>query len=144
MVKKSACSTGDQGSISGLERSPGEGHGTPVQYSCLENSMDRGTWRAAVHRVSKSRMRLSNSHFDFPSWCRLTCSSVPRIVCKLDVRFGGEHGPREAFVERRIIRSVCFMFRAIQRHGNMSSSAIHGWASRGPLPLGIGGGCCWV
>ena len=42
--KESACNVGDQGSISGSESSPGEGNGNPLQYSCLENPMDRGTW----------------------------------------------------------------------------------------------------
>ena len=45
----------DAGLIPGLGRSPGEGHGNPFQYSCLENPMDRGAWQAAVHRVTKSR-----------------------------------------------------------------------------------------
>ena len=45
----------EAGSIPGLGRSPGEGHGNPLQYSGLENSMDRGAWRATVHRVAKSR-----------------------------------------------------------------------------------------
>ena len=44
---------GDKGSISLLGRSSGEGNGNPLQYSCLGNPMDRGTWRATVHRVSK-------------------------------------------------------------------------------------------
>ena len=48
----------DEGSIPGLGRSPGEGNGNPLQYSCLENPMDRGTWRATVHRVSQSQTRL--------------------------------------------------------------------------------------
>ena len=48
----------DVGSIPGWERSPREGHGNPLQYSCLENPMDRGTWWATVHRVSKSQTRL--------------------------------------------------------------------------------------
>ena len=52
--KKSACSVGDPGSISGSGRSPREGNGNPCQYSCLENPMDRGAWLATVHRVSKS------------------------------------------------------------------------------------------
>ena len=43
----------------------GEGNGTPLQYSCLENPMDRGAWQAAVHEVAKSRTRLSNFPFDF-------------------------------------------------------------------------------
>ena len=46
--KESACNTGDLGSIPGLGRSPGEGNGNPLQYSCLENPMDRGAWRAIV------------------------------------------------------------------------------------------------
>ena len=45
----------DMGSIPGLGRSPGEGHGNPLQYSCLENPMDRGAWRSMVHRVAESR-----------------------------------------------------------------------------------------
>ena len=45
--------TGDTGSIPGSGRSPGEGHGNPLQYSCLENSMDRGAWWATAHRVAK-------------------------------------------------------------------------------------------
>ena len=46
--------TGDTVSISGLERSPGGGNGNPLQYSCLENPMDRGVWWATIHGVSKS------------------------------------------------------------------------------------------
>ena len=45
----------DVGSIPGLGRSPGEGNGNPLQYSCLENPMDRGAWRAGIHGVAKSR-----------------------------------------------------------------------------------------
>ena len=47
----------DAGSIPGLGRSPGGGHGNPLQYSCLENPMDRGAWRAMVHGVAKSQTR---------------------------------------------------------------------------------------
>ena len=53
--KVSACNAGDLGSIPGLGRSPGEGNGNPLQYSCLENSMDRGAWWATVHGVTKSQ-----------------------------------------------------------------------------------------
>ena len=55
--KEAACNagdTGDAGSIPGLGGDPGGGHGNPLQYSCLENPMDRGAWRATVHRVSES------------------------------------------------------------------------------------------
>ena len=50
---------GNSGSIPGLGISPGVGNGKPLQYPCLENSMDRGTWRATVHGVAKSQTRLS-------------------------------------------------------------------------------------
>ena len=53
--KASAYNAGDPGSIPGLRRTPGEGNGTPLQYSCLENPMGRGAWWAAVHGVTKSR-----------------------------------------------------------------------------------------
>ena len=60
--KEPACSGGDPGSTPGSGRSPGEGNGNPLQYSCLENSTDRGAgaWRATVHVVTKSQTRLSN------------------------------------------------------------------------------------
>ena len=52
--KVSACNVGDRDSIPGLGRSPGEGNGNPLQYSCLENPMDRRAWWATVHGVAKS------------------------------------------------------------------------------------------
>ena len=53
------CNLRDPGLIPGSGRSPGEGNSTPLQYSCLENSMDGGAWWATVHGVAKSRTRLS-------------------------------------------------------------------------------------
>ena len=53
--KESACNARDPDSIPGSGRSPGEGKGHPVQYSCLENSMDRGAWQATVHGVPKNQ-----------------------------------------------------------------------------------------
>ena len=58
--KESARNAGDPGLIPGLERSPGEGNGNPLQYSCLENPMDKGAWQATVHGVTKSQTRLSD------------------------------------------------------------------------------------
>ena len=58
--KKSALNAGDLGLIHGLGRSPGEENGYPLQYSFLEDSMDRGAWRAIVHTVAKSRTWLSD------------------------------------------------------------------------------------
>ena len=60
--KESTCSTGDLGSIPGLGRSPGEGNSYPLQYSGLENSMDRGAWGAIVHEVAKSQTQLNDFH----------------------------------------------------------------------------------
>ena len=62
MVKESTCSAGDLNVIPELGRSPGEGNGYPLQYSCLENSMDRGAWQATVHGAAKSWTRLSDFH----------------------------------------------------------------------------------
>ena len=53
-IASNAGNAGDQGLIPGLGRSPGEGHGNPLQYSCLANPMDRGAWWAAVHRITES------------------------------------------------------------------------------------------
>ena len=78
-VKAFACNVGDLSLIPGSGRSPGEGNGNPLQYCCLENPMDGGAWWATVHRVAKSRTRLStlacthmhsgfspNLFYDFP------------------------------------------------------------------------------
>ena len=53
--KESACNAGDLGLIPELGRSPGEGNGNPLKYSCLENPMDRGFWKATVHGVARVR-----------------------------------------------------------------------------------------
>ena len=58
--KESACNAGDLGLIPRSGRSPGEGNGNPLQYSCLENPMDRGAWWATVYGVTKSQTRLSD------------------------------------------------------------------------------------
>ena len=63
--KESACNAGDPGSIPGSGRSPGGGNGNPIQYSCLENPMDRGAWQATVQGVTESWTRLSDQHFYF-------------------------------------------------------------------------------
>ena len=57
--KETACNAGDPGLIPGSGRPPEEGNGNPLQYSSLENPMDRGAWRATTHGVAESRTRLS-------------------------------------------------------------------------------------
>ena len=63
MVKNlpaNAGASGDLGSIPGSGRSPGGGNGNSLQYSCLENPMDRGAWKATVHEITKSQTQLSD------------------------------------------------------------------------------------
>ena len=72
-VKASAWNAGDPGLIPGSGRSPEEGNGTPLQYSCLENPMEGGVWQATVHGVAKSRTRLS----DFTS---LTALDIKKVL----------------------------------------------------------------
>ena len=64
-VKASAWNAGDLGSIPALGRSPGEGNGNPLQYSCLENPTEGGAWWATVHQVAKSQTQLSDFTFTF-------------------------------------------------------------------------------
>ena len=54
LAKESACNAGDLGSIPRLGRYPGKGNDNPLQYSCLESSMDKGTWQATVHGIAES------------------------------------------------------------------------------------------
>ena len=63
----------NMGLIPGLGRSPGEGHGNPLQYSCLENPMDSGAWWATVHRVAQSRTRLKQLSTHNTKTVTLTC-----------------------------------------------------------------------
>ena len=75
--KESACNVEDLSLTPGLGRSPGEGHGNPLQCSCLENPIDRGAWRAIVHGVTKSRTRRSKQAQARPSgWMKSLKSSL--------------------------------------------------------------------
>ena len=70
VVKNSPANAGEVGLIPGLGRSPGEVHGNPLQYSCLQNSMDRGAWQATVHGVTKSWTGLSmHAHCYYHHYC---------------------------------------------------------------------------
>ena len=63
MVKNPPANAGELGSFPESGRSPGGGHGNPLQYFCLEDPMDRGAWQITAHRVTKSQTQLSNEHF---------------------------------------------------------------------------------
>ena len=70
-------------------RSPGEGNGNPLQYSCLENPMDRGAWRAKVHGITKNWAWLSNWHYYFgrqrgPQWA----SDLKIMCCNMEGMLG--------------------------------------------------------
>ena len=78
MVKNPPANAGDTDSIPGLGRSPGGGHGNPLQYFCLENPMDRGVWRATIHMVPKSQAGLK--------WLSTHCQTavdpfMPHCLC---------------------------------------------------------------
>ena len=98
--QESACNAGDLGSISGSGRSPGEGNGNRLQYSCLENPMGRGAWQATVHRVTRVGhdfatkppppppyvsfllLQLTYSFFERAKFCTSVLDSVPHHLLK--------------------------------------------------------------
>ena len=72
----------DVGSIPGSGRSSGGGHGNTLQYTCLENSMDRGPWQATVHRVAKNRTQLSDlANMHAQQYCLLFFSAMSQLLC---------------------------------------------------------------
>ena len=88
MVKNPHTNAGDTGSIPGLERPPGEGNGNPLQYSCLENPMDRGAWWATVRGVSRVRHNLMNktNHHKVSEG---SFNHIPPFLVKITGRGGG-------------------------------------------------------
>ena len=76
---------GDLGSIPGSGRSPGEGHGNPLQYSCLKDSMDRGAWWATFRRAAKSWTRLSTHLFIWKCWVLATGSPGKSLSTQLQI-----------------------------------------------------------
>ena len=95
--KRSAYNAGDLGLISGLGRSPGKGNSYPLQYSCLENSMDRGAWQAIVHGVARSWTQRSDLLFSrhLESWCEHLLSylniNMSRIQYFIELQCQGTH-----------------------------------------------------
>ena len=86
--KASTYNAGDLGSIPGSGISPGEGNGNPLQYSCLENPMDRGAWWATVHRITKIWTRLSNFTFTF-TLLVIQIPSSYKDACHIGLGFPG-------------------------------------------------------
>ena len=78
-ASQSACNAGDPCSFPGSGRFPGDGTGNPLQYSCLENPIDRGTWWATVHRVARVRQDLVTKHYPLPT-CRERIELVPPAI----------------------------------------------------------------
>ena len=84
-VKASALNVGDLGLIPGLGRSPGEGNGNPLQYSCLENPMDGGAWWAIVHGVAKSRTLVSDFTFTFKAFDYVDHNKLWKILKEMGI-----------------------------------------------------------
>ena len=112
--RESACNVGDPGSIPGLGRSPGEGHGNPLQYSCLENPMDRGAWKAEGLRVAQSQTWLK--------WLSRSSRSTPHRM----VRGGGMNWETGIDTYTLLILSVSSV---------QSSRSVLSWLFATPWPV---------
>ena len=96
--KESACNAGDLGSIPESRRSPGVGNSNPLQYSCLENSMDRKAWQAIVHSIPNSRTQLSDwANMHGRSYYQaVSCSGTTKVWKRIVGEWvGGEHGRKK-------------------------------------------------
>ena len=116
--KESACNagvTGDLGSIPGQERSPGRGHGNLLQYSCLENLVDRGAWWATVHKVAKSGTQLKQlSTYTHPKciiWIRKMLQNLSDLLKMTDVG----NGETKILTQNSLMLSLVF-FRVYNIH----------------------------
>ena len=108
----SACNARDLGSIPGSGRSPGEGNGNPLQYSCLENPMDGGAWSASVHGVTKSQTRLSDFTslslpLELTGWISLYSKGLSRVFSNTTVQKHQFFGPQ---------LSLWFTFTSLHDH----------------------------
>ena len=102
MVKNLPASAGDLGSIPGLGRSPGEGNGNPLQYSCLENSIDRGVWKATVHGLAESDttepLTLSNFHSQASQTSFVKEKQNSKIILVLQLYFNKFKFKKKSFI----------------------------------------------
>ena len=126
--KVSAHDAGDPGSMPGLGRSPGEGNGNPLQYSCLENSMDGGAWWATVHGVTKSRTWLSDfTHFtscDLTQMCLLVYYQIFQVECLCfpSYRTKSSMNKDNLYLPFQLPAPLATMFCAILSRSNDSNS----------------------
>ena len=105
--KESACNAGDLGSIPGSERSPGERNGNPLQYSCLQNPMNRGAWQATVHRVARVRHDLATKqqHTTESLCCTSEISIINQLYANQGVP-GGSDGKEPPAMQETWVRSL--------------------------------------
>ena len=127
--KEPACNAGDVGSVPGLGRSPGGGNGCPPQYSCLEDSMDRGAWWATVHGVTNSQTR--------PKWLNTYKHTNARTVRESgrfyncfneEVKTHHVQGIKEML--KWIIKESYFFFPAVEERGGKLDLSQTGWNVR--------------
>ena len=116
VVKNPPVNAGDAGSNPGSGRSPGKGNGNPLQYSCLENSLNRGAWWATIHGVTKSRTWLSTKahahrarswliHLEFRKCYTVRSITVSHLLW---IRYGFKKNSHLILETRSIVRSLTF------------------------------------
>ena len=133
--KESTCDAEDEGNLGTIPglRSPGEGHGNPLQYSCLENLRDREAWQATVHRVSKSWTRLKqlSTHTLVKTDPRQLCCPLPTLHGHIEksATYSLEDSlhrnlitltPDLRCLDSRTMRNKCMLFVSLPVHGTLS------------------------
>ena len=116
--EESACNagdTGDAGSIPGMGRTPGGENGNPVQYSCLENAMDRGAWRATVHGVAKSQTQLRRLKTCSPWGGFLSglIRNVPDGVAVMTAQHGEDTTDSDCLLRNGMVCELCLNFKKL-------------------------------
>ena len=100
--------TRDEGSVPGLERSPGRGHGNPLQYSCLENSMGRGTWWAAVHGAAElDATEHTHTHKNLGFWRVMVAGAVGLAGAGMSLT----HTEGKLVTDENLHSSKCYILR---------------------------------